>query len=48
MIKKQSNLNIKLSKFFVAIGLLISINGIDAAEGGPSKIMVSVMNLNTL
>ncbi len=38
MIKKQSNiLNIKLSKFLVAIGLLISINGIDAAEGGPCK-----------
>ena len=38
MIKKQSNiLNIKLSKFLVAIGLLISINGINAAEGGPCK-----------
>ena len=38
MIKNQSNiLNIKLSKFLVAIGLLISINGIDAAEGGPCK-----------
>ena len=38
MIKKQSKiLNIKLSKFLVGIGLLISINGIDAAEGGPCK-----------
>ena len=38
MIKKQSNtLNIKLSNFFVAIGLLICINSIVAAEGGPCK-----------
>ena len=38
MIKKQLNiLNIKLSKFFVALGFLISINSIDAAEGGPCK-----------
>ena len=38
MIKKQLNiLNIKFSKFFVALSLLISFNSIDAAEGGPCK-----------
>ena len=38
MIEKQLNiLNIKLSRFFVVLGLLISINSIDAAEGGPCK-----------
>ena len=38
MIKKQLNiLNIKFSKLFFVFGLLISINSIDAAEGGPCK-----------
>ena len=38
MIKKPLNiLNIKLSKFFVALVLLVFINSIDAAEGGPCK-----------